>query len=59
MRDKSIYTFNLDNENQIQNFKRIEIGERVRDMIYKENNLILFLESTASIGIIDLNNFSN
>jgi hypothetical protein len=59
MRDKSIYTFNLDNKNQIQNFKRIEIRERVRDMIYRENTLILFLESTASIGIIDLNNFSN
>tara|TARA_Y100000591_G_scaffold109749_1_gene93346 strand:+ start:311 stop:1726 length:1416 start_codon:yes stop_codon:yes gene_type:complete len=52
--DKSIYFFSLDKDNQINNFKRIFVNERVRDMIFKNDKLYLFLEDTASIGIINL-----
>lgn len=54
LKDKSIYFFNLDDENKIVNFKRIEVFERVRSMIYKNKKLYLFLEDTASIGIIEI-----
>ena len=53
LKDKSLYFFSLDENNNIQNFKRIEIGERIRDIIFDNNKLIIFLEDTASIGIIN------
>ena len=46
--------------NTIEELKKIphkygvEIGERIRDLIFYNNKLILFLETTASIGIINL-----
>jgi len=52
--DKAIYFFSLDKDNQINNFKRIIVHERVRDMIFKDDRLYLFLEDTASVGIINL-----
>ena len=54
LKDRSLYFFNLDINNQIQNLERVEIGERIRDLIFYNNKLILFLENTASIGIINL-----
>ena len=40
---------------KITNFSRVEIFERIRDIKFKENKLYLFLEDTASIGIININ----
>lgn len=54
MRDRSIYFFELDKQEKIINFDRLEVLERVRDLKFYENKLYLFLEDTASIGIIDL-----
>ena len=56
LKDKSIYTFLLNDKKNIENFNRIEIGERIRDMVYlkKTKNVLLFLEDTASIGIFSL-----
>jgi hypothetical protein len=53
MGDKSLYFFELDNEKKIINLERVKVFERVRDLIFKDNNLYLFLEDTASIGIIN------
>ena len=55
MKDQSIYFFNLNEKNNITDYKRIEIGERIRDLAYKDNKIYLFLEETSSIGVIDLN----
>lgn len=55
MKDKSLYFFELDNEKKIKNLNRIEVFERVRDLNVKNNKLYLFLEGSASIGVIDLN----
>ena len=52
MKDKSIYTFEI-SDKSIVNLKRVEIGERVRDMIFNGKDIYLFLEDTASIGIIN------
>jgi hypothetical protein len=42
LRDKSLYFFNLDKNNYINNFKRVEVFEGVRDIAYKENKLYFF-----------------
>lgn len=57
LKDESIYTFTLNKKNELTEFKRIEIGERIRDMVYdsEKKEVILFLENTASIGILKTN----
>ena len=55
MRDKSLYFFELNEQKQIINLNRVEVFERVRDLRYNSNQLYLFLENTASIGVINLN----
>lgn len=52
--DKSIYLFELQNRNNIVNFRRVELGERVRDLKVKDGKLFLFLENTSSIGILNI-----
>ena len=54
LRDQSIYFFELDNQNIIVNFERIEVFERIRDLKFLNDQLYLFLEDTASIGVINL-----
>jgi hypothetical protein len=53
MKDQSLYFFELDSSKKISNLERIEVFERVRDIKFKNNKLYLFLEETASIGMID------
>ena len=36
------------------NLDRIEVGERVRDLKFNNNKLYLYMEDTASIGVINL-----
>ena len=55
LKDKSIYFFDLDSQNNIINFERVFVDERVRDIKFKDEKLYLFLENTPSIGIISLN----
>jgi hypothetical protein len=55
MRDRSLYFFELNEKKQIINLNRVEIFERVRDLKFKNNQLFLFMEDTASIGVINLN----
>ena len=55
---KHLHIFKLNkNKNKIEEIKSIIVGERIRDIIYKENKLYLFLEDSASIAI--LNNISS
>ena len=54
LKDNSIYFFDLINHNKIDNLERINIGERIRDMIKIENGLVLFLEDTASLAFVNL-----
>jgi len=44
----------LDEQNLLINLNRIEVFERIRDLQFKNSKLYLFMEDTASIGIIDL-----
>ena len=52
--DQSLYLFQLNNDNKVIKNIRLKIGERIRDLIKYENKIILFLEDTASLGIIDI-----
>jgi hypothetical protein len=55
MKDTSLYFFELNEKKQIMNLNRVEVFERVRDLMFNNNQLYLFMEDTASIGVIDLN----
>ncbi len=58
--DLSIHLLTLE-ANKVINHKVVNLDERIRDIIFikEKNKYVLFLESSASIGIIDLNNTSN
>jgi hypothetical protein len=51
---RSIHTFNLNNNFQLENHEIIRLNDRVRDIEYlkKKNFILLFLEKSASIGIL-------
>ena len=51
---RSIHTFNLNNNFQLENHEIIRLNDRVRDIEYlkKKNSILLFLEKSASIGIL-------
>ncbi|MBD1149374.1 PQQ-dependent sugar dehydrogenase [Pelagibacterales bacterium SAG-MED27] len=55
MKDRSLYFFELDSKKKIKNLNRVEVFERVRDLNINGNKLYLFLEGSASIGVINLN----
>ena len=53
--DMSLHVYKVDGKN-LKNYKVIPINERVRDLIYieKKKMILLFLESSKSIGVIQL-----
>ena len=55
LKDNSFYFFELNEQREIVNLDRVEVFERVRDLRFKDNKLYLFMEDTASIGVINLN----
>ena len=54
--DLSLHHFLLNNEFKIMEHNILEINERIRDIIYVEkiNKIFLFLESSASIGMLEV-----
>lgn len=54
--DKSLYFFDLNDKKEIINMKRVKVFQRVRDLVFKNNKLYLFLEGPPdlSIGVISL-----
>ena len=69
MKDESLYFFdydyngeNITSPNKVINgradyieIKRVHIGERIRDMIYYNKKLYLYLEDTASLAEVSIN----
>ena len=51
---KSLYFFELNNQKKIINLEQIEVFERIRDLKFYDDKLYLFMEDTASIGLINL-----
>ena len=54
LNDRSLYFFELNDQKQIINLDKLEVFERVRDLGFNNNRLYLFMEDTASIGVINL-----
>ena len=54
MKDNSLYFFELNKQKQIINLNRVQVFERVRDLGFNNNQLFLFMEDTASIGVLNL-----
>ena len=52
---RSIHTFKLNSNFELENHEIMRLDDRVRDMEYskKINSIFLFLEKTASIGILE------
>tara|TARA_B100000886_G_scaffold339765_1_gene306240 strand:+ start:2324 stop:3754 length:1431 start_codon:yes stop_codon:yes gene_type:complete len=55
LKDKSLYFFELNKKREIIELERIEVFERIRDLRFYKNQLYLFMEDTASIGVIRIN----
>ena len=50
LRDKSLYYFQLDEENKLKNeIERFKIGERIRDITKYNDTFYMYLEDTGSI----------
>jgi hypothetical protein len=52
--EKSLFFFELSDKKELVKFEQVKVFERVRDLRLKDNKLYLFMENTASIGVIDL-----
>jgi len=52
--DRALRFFSLGHNNIYEGEKRISVKERIRDLKFKNGKLFLFLEDTASIGVINL-----
>ena len=50
-----LYFFELNEQKEIINLDKVGVYERIRDLRFKDNKLFLFMETTASIGVINLN----
>jgi hypothetical protein len=53
-KDNSLYFFTLNTEKKISNLKKIEVFERVRDLKFNDGKLYLFMEDSASIGVLNI-----
>ena len=55
--DLTIHKFVLDNNYKIEKYEIIPIVERIRDLIYEEktNKILMYLETSGSIGILEKN----
>lgn len=54
LKDRSLHFFDINDKKKITNTYKLKIGERIRDLKFKNNKLYLFLEDTGSVGIINL-----
>ncbi len=55
LKSKSLYFFEMSEEYKISKLEKVNVFERVRDLKFYKNKLFLFLEDTASIGVISFN----
>ena len=50
----ALFDITLDKNNQIIVINEIVIEERIRDLVFKNNKIFIYQETTGIIGIIDL-----
>lgn len=54
LKGNTLFFFNLNENKQITNLKKVLVNERIRDLAIKNDSLFLFMEDTASIGKIKI-----
>ena len=54
MKDKSIYFFSLNIEKKLIDLDRLQVGERIRDLNFNDGKLYMFMEDTASVGVLNI-----
>ena len=52
MRAQAIFTFVLNENNELVDLQEIKIGQRVRDVAFNDDTIFLFLETNSSIAIV-------
>ena len=52
LKEKSLFFIELDSSKQIINFEKFLVGERIRDLQYKDSIIYMFMETSGSIGIL-------
>ena len=55
LKEESLYFFEIDKKKQIINLNKVEVFERIRDLRINNDQLYLFMEGTASIGVLNIN----
>ena len=55
LKEESLYFFEIDKKKQIINLNKVEVFERIRDLRVNNDQLYLFMEGTASIGVLNIN----
>ena len=53
LKEESLYFFEINKQKQIINLNKVEVFERIRDLRINNDQLYLFMEGTASIGVIE------
>ena len=56
--DLTLYIYELDNKNNIINKKNVILNQRIRDLHIIGQKLFMFLESTGTIGVVNLSNLN-
>ena len=56
LKASTLFVFKIENNNSIKEIKKVEVGQRIRDMDLYNNKLFLSLESSNNIGVINLDN---
>ena len=54
MKEQSLYIVSIDDKKNLNVKEKIRLGERIRDIKLHNNKIYLFLENSASIGIMSL-----
>ena len=52
MNHQSLYIVMIDDKKDFQILEKIFLGERVRDIVLNKKKVYLFLENSASIGVM-------
>ena len=56
--DLTLYIYELNNKNNIINKKSVLINQRIRDLHIVGQKLFMFLESTGTVAVVNLNNLN-
>ena len=54
LNQRTLYLFNIINNNSIDIFEKFELDERIRDLKFENKKLSMYLEDSGSIGIMEI-----